>query len=138
MEVSELIENLREESEKIKQEKLEELDFDKLQQDLNSASGMLKKLTNKEKTSEKILEDYKSEIKRLALSLSRLKGENANLGLIEKHLQNENLSYEELCLLKKQLKSEFDKSFTTAPLSKTIYPFSEEKRVKDKIEEFKV
>ena len=80
----------------------------------------------------------KSEIKRLALSLSRLKGENANLGLIEKHLRNENLSYEELCHLKNQLKSEFDKNFSTAPLSKTIYPFSEGKRAKDKIEEFKV
>jgi DNA repair exonuclease SbcCD ATPase subunit len=138
MEISELIRNLTEDAEKIKQEKIEELDFDRLEENLNSASEILKKLKGKERTSEKILEDYKSEIKRLALSLSRLKGENANLELIEKYLREENLSYEELSLLRKQLKSEFDKNFPTSPVSKTFYPFSEVKRAKDKITEFKV
>lgn len=138
MEITELIQHLKEDAGKIKQEKIEELDFDRLEQDLSSASEMLKKLNKKESTSEKILEDYKSEIKRLALSLSRLKGENANLELIEKYLRDENLSYEELSLLRKQLKSEFDKNFSSSPLSKTFYPFSEVKRTKDKITEFKV
>ena len=138
MEIGELIENLREEACRITESKIEEIDFDALEEDLNSASEMLKKMKEKEQTSEKILKDFKSEIKRIALSLSRLKGENTTLDLVEKSLTNQNLSYEEFSLLKTKLKSEFDKSFSSAPLSKTFYPFSEEKRVKDKIGEFKV
>ncbi len=138
MEILELSQHLKEDAEKINQEKIEELDFDRLEENLNSASEILKKHGEKEKISEKILEDYKSEIKRLAFSLSRLKGENANLELMEKYLREENLSYEELSLLRKQLKSEFDKSFSTSPVARAFYPFSEVKRAKDKITEFKV
>lgn len=138
MDISELIQHLKQDAEKINQDKIEELDFDRLEENLNSASEILKKLGEKEKTSDRILEDYKSEIKRLALSLSRLKGENANLELMEKYLREENLSYEELSLLRKQLKSEFDKSFSTTPIARAFYPFSENKSAKDKITEFKV
>ncbi|MDH4222579.1 MAG: hypothetical protein OEV55_03460 [candidate division Zixibacteria bacterium] len=138
MEILELIQHLEQDAEKIGQEKVEELDFDRLQENLNLASNMLKSFSEKERTSEKILEDYKTEIKRLALSLSRLKGESANLDTLEKSLQDENLSYDMLSRLRKQLQTEFDRSFPTSPLSRTCYPFSLERRVKDRIAEFKV
>ena len=138
MEIPELIVTLKEQNEKIKQEKIEELDFDKLEQTLKFASERLDKLNKKDNISERILKDYKAEIKRLVLSLSRLRGENANFELIEKTLQNEDLSYEELSSLKKQLQSEFDRSFSTSPVSKAIFPFLHERRAKDKIKEFKV
>ncbi|MDP2960007.1 MAG: hypothetical protein Q8N71_01165 [candidate division Zixibacteria bacterium] len=138
MEILKLIENLKGQAERIKESRIEEIDFDGLEENLKTASEMLKKMKGKEETAENILDDFKAEIKRVALSLSRLKGDNSNLKLIEKYLSNPNLAYEELHLLKTKLKSEFDKNFSITPLSKTNYQFSKEKKVKDKIEEFKV
>ena len=138
MEILKLIENLKGQAERIKESRIEEIDFDGLEENLKTASEMLKKMKGKEETAENILDDFKTEIKRIALSLSRLKGDNSNLELIEKYLSNPDLDYDELCLLKTKLKAEFDKNFPNAPLSKTNYHFSKEKKVKDKIEEFKV
>ena len=138
MEILKLIENLKGQAERIKESRIEEIDFDRLEENLKTASEMLKMMKGKEETAENILDDFKTEIKRIALSLSRLKGDNSNLELVEKSLSNPNLAYEELYLLKTKLKSEFDKNFSSTPLSKTNYHFSKEKKVKDKIEEFKV
>jgi hypothetical protein len=138
MEILKLIENLKGQAERIKESRIEEIDFDRLEENLKTASEMLKKMKGKEETAENILDDFKTEIKRIALSLSRLKGDNSNLELIEKYLSNPDLDYDELCLLKTKLKAEFDKNFPNAPRSKTNYHFSKEKKVKDKIEEFKV
>jgi hypothetical protein len=137
MEILVLIQNLKEQAERIKESRFEEIDFDRLEQNLNLASEMLRKMKEKDKTAENILDDFKTEIKRIALSLSRLKGDNSNLELTEKYLSDPDLDYDELYLLKTKLKSEFDKNFPNAPLSKTNYHFSKEKKVKDKIEEFK-
>ncbi len=138
MEILVLIQNLKEQAERIKESRFEEIDFDRLEQNLNLASEMLRKMKEKDKTAENILDDFKTEIKRIALSLSRLKGDNSNLELIEKYLSDPDLDYDELCLLKTKLKSEFDKNLPSAPLSKTSYNFFKEKKAKDKIEEFKV
>ena len=138
MEILKLIENLKGQAERIKESRIEEIDFDRLEENIKTASEMLKKMKGKEETAENILDDFKAEIKRIALSLSRLKGDNSTLELIEKYLSNPNLAYEELYLLKTKLKSEFDKNFSSTPRSKTNYHFSKEKKAKDKIEEFKV
>jgi hypothetical protein len=138
MEILMLIQNLKEQAERINESRIEEIDFDGLEQNLNLASERLRKMKGKEETAEKIMDDFKAEIKRIALSLSRLKGENSDLELTEKYLSDPDLDYEELCLLKTKLKTEFDNNLPTAPLSKASYHFSKEKKTKDKIEEFKV
>lgn len=103
-----------------------------------SASEKLKRMKQKEEVAEKILKDFKGEIKRMAVSLSRLKGENTSPEFIEKYLSNQDIGYEELCLLKRRLELEFKESFPNAPLSRSNYVFSKERRGKDSLEEYRV
>ena len=138
MEVLELVEDLKRDAQRLKEEKVELVDFDKLEGNLISASEKLKRMKEKEEDAEKILKDFKGEIKRMAGSLSRLKGEDSNSELIGKYLSNQNTGYEELCLLKRRLESEFNESFPNAPLSRAGYIFSKERRVKDRLEEYRV
>lgn len=138
MEVEELVENLKRDAQRLKEEKIELIDFDGLEGNLIAASEKLKRMREKEEVAEKILKDFKREIKMMADSLSRLKGEDSSSELIGKYLSNQNTGYEELCLLKKRLESEFNESFPNAPLSKADYIFSKERRVKDRLEEYRV
>jgi len=138
MEIEELIENLKRDAQRLKEEKIELIDFDRLEENLKIASEKLKRMKEKEEVAEKILKDFKGEIKRMAVSLSKLKGEDSSSELIGKYLSNQNIGYEELCLLKMRLESEFSGSFTNAPLSRSIYVFSKERRGKDRLEEYRV
>jgi hypothetical protein len=138
MEIEELIENLKRDAQRLKEEKIELIDFDRLEENLKIASEKLKRMKEKEEVAEKILKDFKGEIKRMAVSLSKLKGEDSSSELIGKYLSNQNIGYEELCLLKMRLESEFSESFTNAPLSRSIYVFSKERRGKDRLEEYRV
>jgi predicted nuclease with TOPRIM domain len=138
MEIEELTEELKRDAQRLKEEKIELVDFDRLEGNLISASEKLKRMKEKEGVAEKILKDFKGEIKRMAVSLSRLKGENSSPELIEKYLSNQNIGYEELCLLKRRLESEFNESFPNAPLSRSNYVFSKERRGKDRLEEYRV
>jgi len=137
MEILELIENLKRDAQRLKEEKVELIDFDRLEGNLIAASEKLKRMKEKEEVAEKILKDFKGEIKRMAVSLSRLKGEDSSSELIGKYLSNQNTGYEELCLLKRRLESEFNQSFPNVPLSRASYIFSKEKGVKNRLEEFK-
>ncbi len=138
MEIEELIENLKRDEQRLKDEKLELIDFDRLEENLEAASDKLIRMNKKEEVAERILKDFKGEIKRMAVSLSTLKGEGSSTELIEKYLSNQNTSYEDLCLLKKKLESEFNESFPNAPLSRSDYVFAKERRGKDKLEEYRV
>jgi len=137
MEIEELTEELKRDALRLKEEKVELVDFDRLEGNLIAASEKLKKMKAKEEVAEKILKDFKAEIKRMAVSLSRLKGEDSGSELIGKYLSNQNIGYEELCLLKRKLESEFDQRFPNAPLSRSNYVFSKERRGKNRLEEFK-
>jgi hypothetical protein len=138
MEIEELTEELKRDSQRLKEEKIELIDFDRLEVNLKIASEKLKKMKDKEEVAEKILKDFKGEIKRMAVSLSRLKGENGSCELIGKYLSNQNVGYEELCLLKRRLESEFNESFPNSPISKAGYTFSKDKRTKDQLEEYRI
>lgn len=138
MEIEELIENLKRDAQRLKEEKIELIDFYRLEGNLISASEKLKRMKEKEEVAEKILKDFKGEITRMAFSLSRLKGEKSSPELIEKYLSNQNTGYEELCLLKRRLELEFNESFPNAPLSRSNYVFSKERRGKDRLEEYRV
>jgi hypothetical protein len=137
MEIEELTEELKRDALRLKEEKIELIDFDRLGGNLVAASEKLKRMKEKEEVAEKILKDFKGEIKRMAGSLSRLKGENSSSELIGKYLSNQNTGYEELCLLKRRLESEFNQSFPNVPLSRSDYVFSKERRGKDRLEEYK-
>jgi hypothetical protein len=118
MKRQELAKKLKENVALLKEERIEKIDFDELLKDLIEASETLINLAKKEELGNKLLSDFKSEIRRMALALSKSIGDKSNLDLVENLLSSENLSFEDLALLKRQVKSEFDKAFPSKPLSR--------------------
>jgi len=116
MKTNELVQNLRTHLETIGDEKIEAIDFDSLEKDLKEAARALLNLNLKGKLCDKLLADTKSEIQRMSLALSRAKGEASTFNLTERLLDAEDLDYEDLVLLKRQVRAEFDKTFPGKPL----------------------
>jgi hypothetical protein len=118
MKTQELALKLKEDAALLKDERIERVNFDELLNDLQKASETLINLAQKEDMGNKLLSDFKSEIKRMALALSKTVGDKSNLDLVENLLSCENLGFEDLTLLKRQVKSEFDKAFPSQPVSR--------------------
>jgi multidrug resistance efflux pump len=89
-----LIESLEKHRLAIQDETIAKLDFDQLEKDLKEAASALNLLEKKEKLCDQLTEDFKAEIKRMALTLSRIKGNLGSTGLVEKLLTSTDLSYE--------------------------------------------
>jgi hypothetical protein len=120
MKTDELVSNLRAHIESIGDERIELLDFDSLRDDLKKAAGLLLKLDEKGKLCDKLLDGIKSDIKRMSLAVSRAKGDASSLSLTERLLNSEDLDYEDLVLLKDQVKAEFDRTFPGKPIHKMM------------------
>lgn len=123
METQKLIDALKEHIGCLDGEKIEKIDFDQMQEDLKNSIEILISLQGKEELCDKLLSDFKSEIKRMSLAISRAKGDlNPALrdGLVERLLSSENLSFDELVLLRERVKEDFNKSFPTSPQSKIV------------------
>jgi hypothetical protein len=116
MKTDELVSNLRAHIESIGDEKIELLDFDSLRDDLKNTAGLLLKLDEKGKLCDKLLNGIKSDIKRMSLDVSRAKGDASSLSLTERLLNSEDLDYDDLVLLKDQVKAEFDRTFPGKPI----------------------
>ena len=120
MDIQNLIECLNQHRNAIGDEMVHKIDFDQLEKDLNEAACALSTLSEKEKLSEKLLSEFKSEIKRMALAISRVKGELNSCGLVEKLLSSPNLSFEDLLFLREKIKEEFNQSFPSSPQLKVM------------------
>lgn len=120
MNTSKLVENLGRHVEMIRNEAIEMIDFDSLIKDLKNAAEALLDLDLKSKLSEKFLADTKSEIRRMSLAVSRAKGDPSGLDLTERLLQSEGLDYDDLVLLKDQVKAEFNKTFPGKPIHRVV------------------
>ena len=120
MKTDELIKKLKTHIESIGGEKIELLDFDSLRDDLKNAANIILNLDEKGKLCNKLLADIKSEIKRMSLAVSRAKGDASSLSLTERLLNSEDLNYEDLVLLKGQVKAEFDRTFPGKPIHKMM------------------
>jgi hypothetical protein len=120
MHTQKLIEALKEHLRCLDAEKIEKIDFDQLQEDLKNSIEVLTCLQKKEEFADKLLADFKSDIKRMSLAISRAKGDLNTSGLVEKLLSSENLSFEELILLREKLREDFNKSFPTKPQAKVV------------------
>jgi len=120
MKTNELVENLRKHLAAIRNEAIEMIDFDSLIKDLQNVSEALLDLELKSKLSEKFLADTKSEIRRMALAVSRAKGDPSGLDLTERLLESEGLDYDELILLKDQVKAEFNRTFPGKPVHRVV------------------
>lgn len=130
MKIQNLIDALKEHIECLDGEKMEKIDFDQMQKDLKNSAEALSSLQRKEELCDKLLSDFKSEIKRMSLALSRVKGDwNPALkmqtshlrdGLVERLLSSENLGFEELILLREKVREEFNKCFPTKPQARIV------------------
>ncbi len=115
MNIQNLIESLKEHRNAIGDEMIQKMDFDQLEKDLSKAACALGSLSEKERFCEKLFCEFKSEIKKMALAVSRVKGELNSCGLVEKLLSSPNLSFEDLIFLREKVKEEFNQSFTSSP-----------------------
>jgi hypothetical protein len=123
MNIQNLIDALREHSGCLDGEKIEKIDFDQMQEDLKTVVEALIWLQRKEELCDKLLSDFKSEIQRMSQAIFRARGDlNPALrdGLVEKLLSSENLSFEELILLREKVREDFNKSFPTMPQAKVV------------------
>jgi hypothetical protein len=110
-----LIESLEKHRLAIQDETISKLDFDQMENDLKEAASALKVLEKKEKLCDQLADDFKSEIKRMALTLSRAKGNLGSTGLVEKLLSSPDMSYDDLKFLRDKVREEFNQSFPASP-----------------------
>jgi hypothetical protein len=120
MDVQNLIEVLKEHVEHLDGEKIEKIDFDQMQEDLRTSIEALSSLQRRKELSDKLLGDFKSEIKRMSLAVSRAQGDINTSGMVERLLSSKNLSFEELILLREKVREDFNRSFPTKPHSKVV------------------
>jgi hypothetical protein len=115
-----LIDALKQHLEHLDAEKVEKIDFDQMQQDLKTVVEALISWQKKDQLCDQLLSDFKSDIKRLSLSISRAKGDLKTAGLVEKLLSSENLSFDELILMREKVREDFNKTFPAKPQAKVI------------------
>lgn len=120
MEIENLIRSLKKHGEAIQDETIQKIDFDQLEKDLSEAASALGSLEKKDKLCEALLSDFKAEIKRMALAVSRAKGDLSSCGLVERLLLSPDLSFEELLFLREKVREEFNQSFPNSPRSKVM------------------
>jgi hypothetical protein len=127
MNIQALIECLEEHQISIGDATIHKMDFDKLEKDLDDATGALKSLAQKEALCEKLLTDFKSEVKKMALAISRAKGDMGSSGLVEKLLSSADLGFEDLLFLREKVKEELNHSFPSSPQSRVLGGIPESK-----------
>ena len=115
-----LIESLEKHRLAIQVETISKLDFDQLERDLGEAASALNVLEKKEKLCDQLVDDFKSEIKKMALALSRAKGNLGSTGLVEKLLSSPEMSYDDLKFLRDKVREEFNQSFPSSPQSRVV------------------
>ncbi len=120
MDIQNLIEVLKEHVEHLDGEKIEKIDFDQMQKDLNNSIEALSSLRKKEELCDKLLVDFKSEVKRMSSAMSRAQGDLNTSGLVEQLLSSEDLGFDELILLREKVREDFNKSFPSRPQAKVI------------------
>jgi hypothetical protein len=120
MDTQELIESLKGHKDRISGEMIQKIDFDHLEKDLSEAVRVLNSSGEKEQLCEELLSDFKSEVKKMALAVSRVRGNLSACGLVEKLLSSPDLSFEDLLFLREKVKEEFNQSFPSSPQSKMV------------------
>jgi len=120
MQTQKLVEALKEHVTCLDAEKIEKIDFDQMQEDLKNSIEALISLQRNKRLCEKLLADFKSEIKKMSLAISRAKGDVNASGLVERFLSSEDLSFEELVLLRDKVREDFNKSFPSRTQAKVV------------------
>ena len=120
MQTQKLIDALKEHLGCLDDEKIEKIDFDQMQKDLKTVVEALIWLHRKEELCEKLLSDFKSEIKKMSLALSRANHDLNTSTLVERLLSSENLNFDDLIFLREKVREDFNKSFPTKPQARVV------------------
>ena len=120
MQTQKLIDALKEHLGCLDEEKIEKIDFDQMQKDLKTVVEALIWLHRKEELCEKLLSDFKSEIKKMSQALSRANHDLNTSTLVERLLSSENLSFDDLIFLREKVREDFNKSFPTKPQARVV------------------
>ncbi len=120
MNIQDLIESLKSHRDAIDGETVQKMDFDQLEKDLSQSVLALSSLGEKEELCQKLLSDFKSQIKRMTLAVSRARGDLSSCGLVERLLESPDLSFEDLIFLREKVKEEFNRSFPSSPQSRVM------------------
>jgi hypothetical protein len=134
MNVKNLIESLKGYRKAIGDDGIGGMDFDQLEKDLEEAARALGSPDATEKLCQRLLSDFKSEIQKMALAVSRAKGEGGSCGLVEKLLSSPDLSFDDLLFLREKTREEFNQCFPVSPQSQVMVNLAESK---SKVTDFK-
>jgi len=118
MEIQKLIGALNRQREAIAGDAVHEMDFDELQSDLAEAARVLGGLSENGRLCERLLADLKSEITRMALAVSRAKGEAGTGDLVEKLVSSPETGLDDLFHLRRMVREQFNHCFPILPQSK--------------------
>jgi len=118
MNIENLIASLQRHREAIGEEMPQKLDFDELERDLSDSARVLSSLKEKEQLCEKLLADFKSDVQKMAVAVSRAKGDLSSCSLVEKFLSSPDLSFEDLRFLREKVKEEFNQTLPSSPRSR--------------------
>jgi hypothetical protein len=91
-----------------------------MQEDLKNSVEALNSLKSKQQLCDSLMWEFKSEIKRMSLAISRAKGDMNTCGIVRRLLSSGNLSFDELILLRDKVREDFDQSFSTRPQAKIV------------------
>lgn len=120
MEMENLIGALKNYRDAINDENIQKLDFDQLEKDLDEAVSLLKTIEKKDKLCVQLMDDFKEEIKKMALVISRVKGDMGSTGLVEKLLSSPDISFDDLRFLREKVREDFNLSFPSSPQSRVV------------------
>ena len=134
MNVENLIESLKGHRKAIGDENIGGMDFDQLKKDLNEAASALGSLEATEKLCQRLVSDFKSQIQRMAMAVSRAKGEGGSSALVEKLLSSPDISFDDLLFLREKTREEFNQCFPVSPQSQVMVSLAESK---SKVTDFK-
>lgn len=118
MEIQKLIDALNQQCQAIAGETVHQMDFDQLQSDLAEAARLLISLSDRDKLCERLLADFRSDIARMTLAVSRAKGETGTGELVEKLISSPDTSLDDLFHLRRMVREQFNHCFPVAPQSK--------------------
>jgi hypothetical protein len=127
MNVRNLIESLQIYRNAISDQALQKIDFDQLEGDLNEAVDALNHLKEKGELCEKLLGEFKADIQKMAMAVSRAKGEISSCSLVERLLSSPDLGFEDLLFLRDKVREEFNQSFPASPQSSVVVTSSSSK-----------
>ena len=110
MELTKLLESLKQSAAHLKQARLEEIDFEQLAVDLESASAIMQSLAARAAIADKLARSFKDELCSKARAVAKLTGNSSDL--VERLINADTTDLADLQRIKQDIETEFDRAFS--------------------------